>query len=334
MSASVQLKIVSKRYRRAVKDAVHDVTLTVEQGEIMGVVGASGSGKTTLLRMIAGLETPTDGTITVGQRMVAGPKRFVKPEERGVGFVFQEGALFPHMNVIRNIAYGLHRLSKSTRVGKAEEALAMVGLSHKRLSFPHELSGGERQRIALARALAPDPEVILLDEPFSNLDPSLRAYLRNQLLEIIRRVGATAVIVTHDVMDALIIADRLAVFRDGALVQCAPKDEVYHSPSDAYCARLFGPANLTPSIWLNKESLGGRTWLRPRDLVLSDRREDEAIEVQIEEIQFQGDQLGLLVQEIDGKDADTLLVYVPATERRNHAVGERRWLSIRRTSSQ
>ena len=122
------------------------------------------------------------------------------------------------------------------------------------------------------------------------------------------------------------------MFRDGALVQCAANDDVYHSPNDAYCARLFGPANLTPSAWLDKESLGGRTWLRPRDLVLSDRQEDEAIEVRIEEIQFQGDQLGLLVQEVECKDADTLLVYAPATERSHYAIGDRRWLSFKRTS--
>lgn len=328
MSIQLQLEGVSKRYARAAKDAVHEVNLEVPQGEILGVVGASGSGKTTLLRMIAGLEKPTHGQITVGNSLVAGPSYFIKPDKRGVGLVFQEGALFPHMNVLRNVAYGLHGLPKSNRLGKAEEMLALVGLPHKRLSFPHELSGGERQRVALARALAPDPKVLLLDEPFSNLDPSLRVYLRNQLLEIIRRVEATALVVTHDVMDALIIADRLAVFRDGQLVQCAPKEEVYHTPVDAYCARLFGPANPAPSAWLGCSQLDGRNWLRPQDLELQPEQCDGAIEVNVQAIQFQGDQLGVVL-DVVGTSDEALLIYAPVEDRQTFTVGVRHWLTLK-----
>jgi iron(III) transport system ATP-binding protein len=331
MSSQLLLQSVFKRYRGAAKDAVHDLSLVIKEGEILGVVGASGSGKTTLIRMIAGLEKPSAGEISVGNRVVAGPKDFVRAEKRGVGLVFQEGALFPHMTVLNNVTYGLHGLPKSVRMGKAEEMLAMVGLPHKRLSYPHELSGGERQRIALARALAPDPEVVLLDEPFSNLDPSLRAYLRNQLLDIIRRVGATAVVVTHDVLDALIIADRLAVFREGILVQCGPNDEVYHSPKDAYCARLFGPANPAPRAWLGQEILGGRTWLRPQELELLCQPLQHAIEVQVQGIQFQGDQLGVRVEVTEGGRDEPLLIYAPISERELHPVGDKRWLTIKST---
>ncbi len=333
MSAQLQLQGVSKRYPRAAKEALHDVTLTVAHGEILGVVGASGSGKTTLLRLIAGLESLTAGEISVGETVVDGPGRRVKPEKRGVGLVFQEGALFPHMSVLHNVAYGLHRLSKQARVGKAEQMLALVGLSHKRLNYPHELSGGERQRVALARALAPDPEVILLDEPFSNLDPSLRTYLRNQLLDIIRRVDATALVVTHDVTDALIIADRLAVFREGVLVQCAPNEEVYHAPSDAYCARLFGPANPAPSAWLGQDQLSGRTWVRPHEWELHEAAIGDSVEVEIQAVQFHGDQLGVVANTVEAENDESLLIFVPMLERGRYVTGQRWWLAMKKSDA-
>ena len=248
----LELKGVSKRYDGAVQDALHALDLEIEEGEILGVVGASGSGKTTLLRLVAGLESPTTGELRIGGLKVAGGGAWVPPEKRGVGLVFQEGALFPHMTVEANVAYGLRGLSKEERMARLHYLLAMVNLRAAALRYPHELSGGERQRIALARALAPNPKMVLLDEPFSNLDPNLRTYLRDQLLAIIRKVNATALVVTHDTQDALVISDRLAILRDGQLVQHGPSRDVYHTPNDAYCARLFGPANALPEAWSGK----------------------------------------------------------------------------------
>ncbi len=333
MSADLHLQSVSKRYPRALQDAVHQVSLTVPPGEILGVVGASGSGKTTLLRMIAGLETPSQGEISIGGQLAATPTRVVPPEKRGVGLVFQEGALFPHMNVVRNVSYGLHRHLKHQRLGIAEQMLALVGLSHKRHNYPHELSGGERQRIALARALAPDPKVILLDEPFSNLDPSLRTYLRDQLLEIVRRVGTTALVVTHDVMDALVIADRLAVFREGRLVQCASSEQIYHHPADAYCARLFGPASPAPRAWRGQSWLGDRTWIRPQELELHTQSQEGALRVRVNAVRFEGEHLGFLVRPItDTEGEEQLLVHLPLHQRERHPLNAERWLVFRRAA--
>ena len=327
----LHLRALSKRYPGAGKDAVHGVDLDVADGEILGVVGASGSGKTTLLRLIAGLEMPTAGSLAIGGVAMAGPGTWVPPERRGIGFVFQEGALFPHMTIAENVGYGLRHVARRGRVAKVDEMLVLVKLPHKRTSYPHELSGGERQRIALARALAPGPQIILLDEPFSNLDPSLRTHLRNQLFDIIRRVHATALVVTHNVLDALVIADRLAIFRAGTLVQTGPSREVYHSPQDAYCARLFGPASLVPDAWSGHPAISGRTWLRPQDFLLHARAQPDALEVRIHGVQFLGHQLGLEVRPAgeDSSGEDPVLVYGPVDGALE--VGATCWLTLEPT---
>ncbi|HEX2233357.1 MAG TPA: ABC transporter ATP-binding protein, partial [Thermoleophilaceae bacterium] len=177
--------------------AVADVTLPVRTGELLAVLGPSGCGKTTLLRLIAGFERPDAGSVTVGGRMVAGPGCFVAPERRRIGMVFQDYALFPHLPVEGNVAFGLVQNPRDERERLTRQTLELVGLQHKARSYPHELSGGERQRVALARALAPGPEVVLLDEPFSNLDASLRAGLRREVELILRDAEATAILVTH-----------------------------------------------------------------------------------------------------------------------------------------
>lgn len=328
MSSSLSLRHVHKRYPKAPSEAVSDLSLTIATGEIVGLVGASGSGKTSVLRMIAGLETPSSGEIVLGDSVVAGPKESIPPEDRGVGLVFQEGALFPHMNVRKNVAYGLQGQPSSKRHEEANRMLELVGLSDKGQRYPHELSGGERQRVALARALAPHPKVILLDEPFSNLDPGLREDLRGELLAVIQRVGATALIVTHDVMDALIIADRIAVLKDGRLIQCASSDEVYHSPADLYCARLFGPAFPLPSAWERLSSTQDRTWLRPQDLAWSVEHAEGSLPATVKSTQFLGDYLGLVVQ-LDGHSGDDLVVPIPLAERVRPTEGESGWVRLR-----
>jgi iron(III) transport system ATP-binding protein len=202
-------------------------------------VGESGCGKTTLLRLAAGLEAPDEGAVVLDGQTVADASHWVPPERRGVGLVFQGGALFPHLTVERNVAYGLHDAPKRERAGIVEEMLALVGLPDYGRRFPHELSGGERQRLALARALAPRPGVVLLDEPFSNLDRCLRCALRDQIHHILKEVGTTSILVTHDTDDALKVGDRVAVFQNGVLEQVGTPREILDHPASDYCARLF-----------------------------------------------------------------------------------------------
>lgn len=211
--------------------------LKVEQGTIVSLLGPSGCGKTTALRAIAGFESSDAGSIRVGDRLVSGSGVDVAPDKRRVGMVFQEYALFPHMTVARNVAYGLTGRDPSARV---DEVLDLVGLSGLGSRMPHELSGGEQQRVALARALAPNPEVVLLDEPFSNLDAPQRDRMRREVRNILVEAGATAVFVTHDQEEALAIADVVAVMRDGAVVQIGTPADVYSRPGDPWTASFLG----------------------------------------------------------------------------------------------
>ena len=229
-------------------EAVRELNLEIERGELMAVLGPSGCGKTTLLRVIAGFEQPDAGCVVVSDEMVAGPGRIVPPEKRRVGMVFQDYALFPHLSVEGNVAFGLSNRPREERDALTRRTLELVGLQHKALTGVHELSGGERQRVALARALAPEPELVLLDEPFSNLDATLRAGLRREVELILRDAEATALLVTHDQEEALSLADRLAVMRDGEIVQGGPPVEVYGRPATRWAAQFVGEVNVLSGV--------------------------------------------------------------------------------------
>jgi iron(III) transport system ATP-binding protein len=220
--------------------AVDGASLRVERGEIVALVGPSGSGKTTLLRMIAGFERPDAGTVTIGGRVVADARTWVEPEQRRIGMVFQQGALFPHLDVAANVGFG------AARRERAGECLELVGLAKRSGAYPHELSGGERQRVALARALAADPEVILLDEPFAALDAGLREALREEVAGILRAAGASALLVTHDQAEALSLADAVAVLREGRVEQTGSPEEVYERPASRWVAEFLGEADVLP----------------------------------------------------------------------------------------
>jgi iron(III) transport system ATP-binding protein len=228
--------------------AVRDVSLEIRHSELMAVLGPSGCGKTTLLRIIAGFEAPDSGSVMVGDELVAGPGRMVPPEKRRIGMVFQDYALFPHLSVEANIGFGLTSHPREQREALTRRTLELVGLQHKTASLPHQLSGGERQRVALARALAPEPEIVLLDEPFSSLDASLRAGLRREVELILREAEATALLVTHDQEEALSLADRLAVMRDGAIVQVGEPVEVYGHPASRWAAQFVGEVNVLSGV--------------------------------------------------------------------------------------
>jgi iron(III) transport system ATP-binding protein len=228
---------VSKRFETAI--ALDRFDLALEKGAILGLLGPSGCGKTTALRVMAGFERPDAGEVWVDGRAVAGPGRWIEPEKRRVGMVFQDWALFPHLNVARNVSFGLDGPARE-RVNEVLEMVHLAGLEDR---MPHELSGGQQQRVALARALAPSPDVILLDEPFSNLDPSLRAEIRSDVRSVLHDAKATAIFVTHDREEALSIADRIAIMSRGRVLQTGSPHDVYRSPVDRVVASLIGEAN-------------------------------------------------------------------------------------------
>lgn len=238
MTAPPAIAAVGVEKRFGDNAAVDGAGVTVRPGELTALLGPSGSGKTTLLRVIAGFEVPDAGTVEIGGRPVVGPGTWVEPEHRHIGMVFQDGALFPHLTVGANVAFG------GPRAGRAAECLALVGLTGRDDSYPHELSGGERQRVALARALAMDPEVVLLDEPFAALDATLRVALREEVAGILRRAGASALLVTHDQQEALSLADQVVLMRDGRVEQAGSPEEVYARPASRWVAGFLGAAEV------------------------------------------------------------------------------------------
>jgi len=222
------------------------VDLEVPAGSLTAILGPSGSGKTTLLRLMAGFDRPDAGTITIGGAVVDGPGEYVAPERRRIGYVPQEGSLFPHLTVEANVGFGLP--GRRRRGGQVDAMLEAVGLGGFGRRYPHQLSGGQQQRVALARALAIEPALVLLDEPFASLDAHLRASVRADVQEIFRRAGTTAVLVTHDQDEALSIADRVAALRDGQIAQYATPEDLYTRPVDADLATFIGEANLLEGV--------------------------------------------------------------------------------------
>jgi iron(III) transport system ATP-binding protein len=230
--------------------AVDGLTLAVERGQILALLGPSGCGKTTTLRLIAGFETPDAGRVLIGGRVMADAEGgvAVAPEERGVGVVFQDYALFPHLTVEDNVAFGLHALPRDQRRQRVRAVLDLVGMLELAGRYPHELSGGQQQRVAVARALAPAPALILLDEPFSNLDADLRAQMRDEVENVLRGTGTTAVFVTHDQEEAFTIADVVGVLNGGRLEQLAPPETIYHHPATPFVAEFVGAADFLPGL--------------------------------------------------------------------------------------
>lgn len=245
-SAILQLDNLTKRYSSRLPAAVHHVSFHLNPGDILGLLGPSGCGKTTLLRLIAGFEKAEEGRLWLNGQMIASARRWTAPEQRMIGMVFQDFALFPHLTVADNVTFGLQQtknLSVQLKQQRQVEVLQLVGLLGMENRYPHELSGGQQQRVALARALAPRPQLVLLDEPLSNLDVQVRLRLRQELRDILKTAGTTAVFVTHDQEEALAIADQVAVMRQGCIEQMGTPEEIYQHPQSQFVAEFVTQAN-------------------------------------------------------------------------------------------
>lgn len=240
-AASLKFDAVERRYGDS--QALSGFSLDISPGEVVCLLGPSGCGKTTLLRIAAGIEKPSEGRVLINDREVAGPVRFVPPEQRSVGLMFQDFALFPHLTILDNVAFGLRSLPREEAHREAMLILSRVGLASYAGEYPHILSGGQQQRVALARAIVPRPAVMLMDEPFSGLDVQLRDAMQEETLSLLRETRATSMIVTHHPEEAMRLGDRIAVMRAGRLIQTGNAEDLYHHPAELFVARLFSEIN-------------------------------------------------------------------------------------------
>jgi iron(III) transport system ATP-binding protein len=244
IAARLTFEQVERQYQGSM--ALAGLSLDIAPAEVVCLLGPSGSGKTTLLRVAAGIERPTGGRVLINDQEVAGPARFVLPEKRNVGLMFQDFALFPHLSILDNVAFGLKSLPREDARREALATLARVGLERYAGDYPHILSGGEQQRVALARAIVPRPAVMLMDEPFSGLDVQLRERMQDETLGLLRETRATCLIVTHAPAEAIRLGDRIAVMRAGRMIQAGKAETLYRNPADLFVARLFSEINEIP----------------------------------------------------------------------------------------
>lgn len=288
MTALLTMNRVNKTFSHRDGPVLREVSFSVEPGELFSLVGPSGCGKTTALRIVAGFERPDSGTVSLGERVLSGPRAHVAPEERGLGFVFQDYALFPHLSALDNVAFGLRKIPKAKARARALEALEMVHLAEAAHRYPAQLSGGQQQRVALARSLAPRPRVLLMDEPFSNLDAGMRLATRSEVRALLKASGTTTVLVTHDQEEAMTMGDRLAIMRDGRVEQADAPEALYRKPRTAFVAGFLGATNLLDAeadgadarsaigrLILDRQAKGSvRVSLRPEQLVMSQPTEN------------------------------------------------------------
>ncbi len=294
------LNQISKQFDNGSAPAVNQVSFSLNCGDILGLLGASGCGKTTLLRLIAGFEQPQTGSIELAGQRVTGQGMWQPPELRDVGMVFQDYALFPHLTVAKNVAFGLQQRRKKFTAKRIKdltaEAIARVGLTGLENRYPHELSGGQQQRVALARALAPQPAIVLLDEPLSNLDVQVRLRLRQEIRDILKTSQTTAIFVTHDQEEALSICDYVAVMRQGNIEQVGTPEMLYQAPASRFVAEFVTQANFLPARWQQKGWQTEIGWF-PADQQPANPVDRQQTEVMIrqEDLQLVADQTSQVV---------------------------------------
>jgi iron(III) transport system ATP-binding protein len=279
----LRIENVTKTFSQNTAPAVNNVSLILQQGDILALLGPSGCGKTTLLRIIGGFEHPQNGCIKIGEKIVCKSATMIPPEKRDIGIVFQDYALFPHLTVAENVSFGLKNLSKQQLEQRVTEALDLVKLEALGKRYPYELSGGQQQRVALARALAPQPKLMLLDEPLSNLDIQVRLKLREEIRDILKAAGTSAIFVTHDQEEALAISDVVGVMRQGNLEQIGTPEKIYTHPVSRFVAEFVTQANFIPArrqgnLWLteignfelqvNYDREAGEIMIRQEDIIL------------------------------------------------------------------
>lgn len=289
MNSFLTIKSLTKSFNNGKDIVVDTIDLSLKKGRITAIIGESGSGKTTLTRLIAGLETPDKGAIELNWKIVSNDTVFIPTEKRKIGMVFQDYALFPHLTVVQNIMYGI--TDKKDKKQRVFEVLQLVNLSGFENRFPHQLSGGQQQRVALARALAPKPTLLILDEPFSNLDVVLKLQLRNEIFDILKTEKITTIFVTHDTQDAIAIADKIIVLKNGKLMQQGSVTELYNKPKTPYVASLFNPINMFSSEDLNhfnfKVDSNKKYAIRLNDFIIN-AKTDYSILVKIDTSVFLG----------------------------------------------
>ncbi|MDP1557780.1 MAG: ABC transporter ATP-binding protein [Nitrosomonas sp.] len=331
--SSPLLRLERIRHSYGVQTVVNDLSLTLEKGAIGCLLGPSGCGKTTVLRCIAGFEPVSAGEIFLSGVKVSSADFFMPPEQRRMGMVFQDYALFPHLDVATNIGFGLHRLSRTESKLRVDELLEIVGLSDVAKKYPHELSGGQQQRVALARALAPRPDLLLLDEPFSNLDVSLRERLSLEVRDILKTQGITAILVTHDQYEAFTLADEIGVMYEGEIQQWDTAYNLYHRPANRFVANFIGQGVFLPGKVMDSRQveielglLSGNVpqdcesgcdvdvLLRPDDIVYDDASSLRAV---VMHKAFRGAEILYTLRLASG---GTVLSLVPSHH--NHAIGE------------
>ena len=344
----LQVANLGVTYAGRPQPAVDDVSFCLQAGEIGVLIGPSGCGKTTLLRAVAGLERAGSGSIRLGSQIISSPDMHIPPEQRHLGMVFQDYALFPHLDVARNVAFGIMHLASKARAQRVQEVLALVGMPTAGKRFAHELSGGQQQRVALARALAPSPRLLLLDEPFSNLDVDLRERLAHEVRGILKAAGATALFVTHDQLEAFAIGDKIGVMQHGKLHQWDEAYALYHRPATRFVADFIGHGVFAPARLVQRENsigngvvvstmLGDLTdvqecplpsaypgglcdvLLRADDIVHDD---NASVKAQIVRKAFRGSEFLYTLKLATG---ETVVAHVPSHH--DHALGE--WIGIR-----
>ena len=286
----LELKNLSKSYEK--KQTLFDgFNLEVKKGEVCSLVGHSGSGKSTLLKLISGLDRISSGEISLNGKLVDSKKIFVVPEKRKIGYLFQDFALFPHLSVEQNIAFGISKKEDAKKI--VGELLELLKLENYNKKYPHELSGGEQQRVALARALAPKPSILLLDEPFSSLDSNIKNNLRDYIFEVIRKTNVTCIFVTHDIHDAMAVSDKIVVLEKGKLIQAASPKNLFHQPKNLYVAKFFGELNVLNQEILEsfgiENSLKFTYCIRPNKFKFSDVEGKHSLKGIINKSIFMGD---------------------------------------------